>query len=376
MKKCFFAVLLLLLAIPVFGQDVGPNQVIIFEHNDFVGKSVSFTLESGMRQKLVPKLLNFNDKVSSILVGKNVKVWVYEHVDFKGKSTFRTASTKQLSKHKWVYIASNATVSDHEEINDKISSMIIFPQHRIRPVGVDLEGNDRLQFFPLAENKTEDKAEFPDLTDYMNDKAETLLLRGNVAVTVYEHNDFKGASLKFPGAGPSQDKSNYGLGTYQFKNKVSSLIVQGLGDEVWKMATLKGTTTPHRAPEKKESDMKPTMAPHEAKVITPQQAPEIQAVGTGSTMTPKTGTLVTSEPRFDLFKELEEDTDRPGHDYRNFDLPHPEPPLCLIECQNDPRCKAFTYVRPGFQGPKARCWLKGVAPPAKASSCCISGVKK
>jgi hypothetical protein len=72
---------------------------------------------------------------------------------------------------------------------------------------------------------------------------------------------------------------------------------------------------------------------------------------------------------------LEPDTDRPGNNYRNFDLEQPDVDFCLDACQKDPRCKAFTYVNPGVQGPKARCWLKDAVPPAKSSSCCISGVK-
>ena len=72
---------------------------------------------------------------------------------------------------------------------------------------------------------------------------------------------------------------------------------------------------------------------------------------------------------------LEPDTDRPGNNYLNVDLAEPDVDLCLEACQKDPRCKAFTYVKPGVQGPKARCWLKDAVPPAKSSSCCISGVK-
>ncbi len=70
----------------------------------------------------------------------------------------------------------------------------------------------------------------------------------------------------------------------------------------------------------------------------------------------------------------EVDTDRPGMDYTNFDLPSPDPGLCENACKEDPNCKAWTYVKPGIQGPQARCWLKsGIPEPAK-NSCCVSGV--
>lgn len=72
---------------------------------------------------------------------------------------------------------------------------------------------------------------------------------------------------------------------------------------------------------------------------------------------------------------LEQDTDRPGSDYWNFDLSQAAPERCRNVCAGAPRCKAFTYVKPGVQGTNARCWLKDSVPQAGPSSCCISGVK-
>ena len=70
---------------------------------------------------------------------------------------------------------------------------------------------------------------------------------------------------------------------------------------------------------------------------------------------------------------LELDTDRPGMDLTSFDLEAADPVLCLTACQDYGGCVAFTYVKPGVQGPAARCWLKGGVPAAVSSSCCISG---
>jgi hypothetical protein len=72
---------------------------------------------------------------------------------------------------------------------------------------------------------------------------------------------------------------------------------------------------------------------------------------------------------------LEQDTDRPGANLRHFDLPATDPELCRAECQRDPACGAFTYVHPGVQGPRARCYLKSGAPAAVASRCCVSGLR-
>lgn len=75
-----------------------------------------------------------------------------------------------------------------------------------------------------------------------------------------------------------------------------------------------------------------------------------------------------------LGTDLEVDTNRLGDDYRTFELDHDDPSLCALACANEPQCKAFTYVKPGYQGPVARCWLKWQVPTARAESCCVSGV--
>lgn len=71
---------------------------------------------------------------------------------------------------------------------------------------------------------------------------------------------------------------------------------------------------------------------------------------------------------------LEHGVDRPGSDFRNFALQNANPGLCRSACVNDRQCRAWTYVKPGHQGPQARCWLKTGAPPPQSSSCCTSGV--
>ena len=67
--------------------------------------------------------------------------------------------------------------------------------------------------------------------------------------------------------------------------------------------------------------------------------------------------------------------DRPGMDFRNFDAASDNPWLCESACNNDQRCKSWTYVKPGVQGPKPRCWLKTGIPPLRSNACCTSGIK-
>jgi len=72
---------------------------------------------------------------------------------------------------------------------------------------------------------------------------------------------------------------------------------------------------------------------------------------------------------------MENNVNRPGGDYRDFDLTQPIPELCRDACLGDPRCRAYTFVRPGIQGPSARCWLKSTVPNPEPNTCCVSGVR-
>jgi len=65
--------------------------------------------------------------------------------------------------------------------------------------------------------------------------------------------------------------------------------------------------------------------------------------------------------------------DRPGQDYKDFDLSAADPKMCLDACLAEAECKAWTYVKPGVQGDKARCWLKNGVPDQVKDDCCVSG---
>jgi hypothetical protein len=73
---------------------------------------------------------------------------------------------------------------------------------------------------------------------------------------------------------------------------------------------------------------------------------------------------------------IEYSIDRVGGDYRNFDLPRSDPDgaPCRAACEGDNRCRAWTYVRPGYGSTAARCLLKARITPPRKKPCCISGV--
>ena len=72
---------------------------------------------------------------------------------------------------------------------------------------------------------------------------------------------------------------------------------------------------------------------------------------------------------------IEFSIDRTGGDLRNVDVsPDPKGATCEAACKDENRCRAWTYVRPGYLGPSARCFLKERITAPRHKPCCVSGV--
>ena len=72
---------------------------------------------------------------------------------------------------------------------------------------------------------------------------------------------------------------------------------------------------------------------------------------------------------------IEYSIDRVGGDYRNLDVTADSGGApCKAACEADNKCRAWTYVRPGYTGASARCYLKDHITRPKNKPCCISGV--
>jgi hypothetical protein len=82
-------------------------------------------------------------------------------------------------------------------------------------------------------------------------------------------------------------------------------------------------------------------------------------------------TRAAAQSRFFTF---ERNVDRPGLDFRN--APSSGASDCSFKCQLENQCRAFTFVRPGVQGPSGRCFLKRAVPVASRNRCCTSGVRR
>lgn len=67
--------------------------------------------------------------------------------------------------------------------------------------------------------------------------------------------------------------------------------------------------------------------------------------------------------------------DRLGGDYRYIDLPADSTDAtCEAACKGENRCRAWTFVRPGYISQAPRCYLKDKITRPRAKPCCISGV--
>jgi hypothetical protein len=67
--------------------------------------------------------------------------------------------------------------------------------------------------------------------------------------------------------------------------------------------------------------------------------------------------------------------DRYGGDYRQVETAMDATgKSCQAACESDARCRAWTYVRPGYIGASAVCYLKSRITRPIRKPCCISGV--
>jgi hypothetical protein len=72
---------------------------------------------------------------------------------------------------------------------------------------------------------------------------------------------------------------------------------------------------------------------------------------------------------------VENSIDRIGGDYRNFEIPaSQDAAACQKACEGDNRCRAWSFTRPGYGGPTAKCYLKDRITAPRRRPCCMSGV--
>jgi hypothetical protein len=226
-----------------YAQPPAPNEVIVYEDIDYLGNYRSWKLEPGMRQKLVSYVGDdFNNRISSLRVGSDVGVAVFDDASYGG-----------------VYVLFEDTSSAHkvptgdyfDAINDRISSLIIYPKKMKGPLGVLLGGPiasflsftpPDTRFFPLPEMMNLASAKFPILGPEWDDLFDYGMILpapnspdygGYVEVVLYEQANFGGKSVTIPWRAPagsyplfpipSGDEGIFELANYEFAAIASSL---------------------------------------------------------------------------------------------------------------------------------------------------------
>ena len=403
---------------------VPANAVILCENPDFVPPCVQVDWDPATRHKLVRQSSTLGFEISSIAVGKDVEVWVFCQTNYFGtsaviktnRSTLKKIKGNEFYPYPWSierrahsYIVSSDGFFPWSEVkkptgaypqdwDDQIESFIIYPRgkepegvlllmdrHEI-PLEISPYYNDQTSLFcPMPEDR---KRESEDYSlhflphGHFERDARMIRVPPAVSVVLFEQRKCVGDRLELPGvvAGATANpelittawkgewdpfalKSSYphwfDLKNYGFDYKVSSVRVR-IRD--WLHAPERDshdTDTPkHRAP---PANPTPQVMAVEALPVDPNASPMIE------------GRQLEMAPSSSL--SLEPDANRPGHDYKNFMMNQADAEICRAACEAEAKCQAFTYVKPGIQEAKARCWLKDKAAPAQPAPCCISGAR-
>ena len=193
--------------------NAAPNEAIFFDDPDFHGPSLTVRLEPGMRQVLKPALGGLDKKISSIIVGENVKVLVFTGTGFQG------------AVRMYIY-----NIAEQMPDNDQISSLIVcskedpprgvlFIQKRLNEIKTSsarpwhyITGQGI--FFPLPESVRETESAYP-LVPPGWDKVRYVYVSPGVEAKLYTDPEFKGRllSLPCPDCGPQAvfDLSTFGF---------------------------------------------------------------------------------------------------------------------------------------------------------------------
>jgi hypothetical protein len=173
MKKLF--IYALTLAAPA-AFAISSHEVCLYEHNDYKGESVCYSSYYSNSPN-ISSLGNFNDRASSILLGSNSSVQIFQHNSFGGD--IRTFSTNQPSLGNF---------------NDHTSSFKIIPKSSIGQVCIYENANYQGVKECWSYNGTD--ISIPWLGNF-NDKASSVTMPPGVKITGYENGYYGGQSWSY-----------------------------------------------------------------------------------------------------------------------------------------------------------------------------------
>ncbi len=270
----FMGILALMPASPAYAQQPLPNEVIVYEDIDYTGAHISWKLEPGMRQKLVPYVgEDLDNKVSSIRVGSDVGVAVFQDASYGGGfACFEMTQTASQEPADFEF----------EGFDNMISSLIIFAKPMKGPQGVFLGasisnllfgGGLKGRFFPLPELMNQASAKYPvlgpewdnffdfgtfDLGTF-NPALKPADYGGYVEVVLYDQYSFGGKSITLPWKDsgglfplfglPSGEEGIFELANYDFAAIASSLEVRWVDTSHVRVSAPPAPDTPQNPPD-------------------------------------------------------------------------------------------------------------------------------
>lgn len=205
------------------------DDVIFYEHTNYGGKQLKYSgldsVSDLTRNQLITSdgsSVNWNDKISSLSIGKNRKVVMYEHTNFKGATILLNGPT--VCKN----VTSGLRSSMPSGWNDRVSSFKILvndlpdpnpPAANQYKVYQDINYCGA-SFSPVIAS-SEINYNIESLDSSWNDKISSMRLGSNLILTVFQHSKYGGAS--FTEVGPS-DMPN--LVPSGWNDKISSFKVR------------------------------------------------------------------------------------------------------------------------------------------------------
>jgi hypothetical protein len=385
-----------------------PWSVCLFQHPGYVGDKLVLTIEPGMRQKNVDTLPpGFEDQVSSIKVGESVAIAVFIN-RFLGSGN-RGLENNEFEFTDQIYFSSVKDLGS-DDLNDKVSSAVVFPKAAKAPLGIWGWNNftpaftwkastDHVHLFPVSEREDAgpaglDTLDRNDLDHNMNGIGSS---SEGITAILFDGRSFQDQSLTLPGQNSNwaticQNYKGYmqtNLGRFGWSDRARSLQVIWNGPSFARpreshFTLLTGANFPgfdyrnFPAPTGPAECEKACLGDPKCKSYTwvkdtqvcwlKDQTPKRvndQCCTSGSRIMPML------EPQPARAITMEYGYDRPGGDYARFPVPGGFDE-CTRSCQADPQCKAFTFVKPGGSAPTG-CWLKSTVPPKVANAGMVSG---
>lgn len=392
-----------------------PWGVCLYEHPDYTGPRVVYSIAPGARQRAVRALPPaFQDNITSIKVGANVAVALFVHKDYG----------TDASSCAWPDLLLDFSVRrlDDFELNDKLSSLVVMPKALKRALGAwacdlrwEMGGSysaRHTHLFPLPDDSDRAEQRYPELgvcCDLDKNINRVWSDVQEVSVVLYENRTYGGESIEFPGKGYWKNigpASN--LGQWNWSDRAASLVVRWTGGpesagpardagfdtfvhsdtpggDFTHFEAFNGPVACERAcandPRCRGYTWTPgVMSGQRLGEAVYSEPPECWLKASFGARVPQPGMVSGSRsaaarpdpPAPAKPMTIEYGVNRPGKDFRSFTL-NGGAAECQQACATDPACRSFTWVKPGATGPAAGCWLKNGIPAGISDTAAISG---